>query len=306
MPWPSTPRPRSSSTRATGAVSSRAPMVAAPGGRPSQHRHRSAGTTCPSNLYAIAVAIDHPMPTTLYVATKGGGVFKSIDGGNSWSALNTGLFDLQVEALVVDPQTPTTLYAGTRAGVFSIQQRDTTPPTVALMSPSDGDTVSGTITVKASAADAVGVAAVQFLVDGVVIGDDMATPYEATWDTRTVPDGTHTLTARARDEAGNSAISAPVRVTVANGPLPTLTLARSEETSATLAGGWFEITSAGVGVTLSGGRAVAAAAAATASFTFTGTGVRWVGVPCEICGIANVLIDGTRVATVDTFAATRP
>jgi photosystem II stability/assembly factor-like uncharacterized protein len=194
----------------------------------------------------------------------------------------------------------------TGTDTVQITVRDTAAPTVALTSPSDGATVTGTITMKASASDAVGVGAVQFLVDGMVIGEDATEPYEVPWDTRTASDGTHTLAARARDAAGNSAISAPVRVTVANGPLPTLTLSRSEETSARLAGGWFEITSAGVGVTLSGGRAVAAAAEATASFTFTGTGVRWIGVPCEICGIATVLIDGTRVATVDTFAATRP
>lgn len=48
------------------------------------------------------------------------------------------------------------------------------------------------------------------------------------------------------------------------------------------------------------------AAGATATFTFTGTGVRWIGVPCEVCGVATVWIDDTRVATVDTFAPTRP
>ena len=84
---------------------------------------------------------------------------------------------------------------------------------------------------------------------------------------------------------------------------------RFEESAATPApaGAWFETTSAGVGVALSGDRAVfASAAGATATFTFTGTGVRWIGFPCERCGIADVLIDGTRVGTVDTFASARP
>jgi hypothetical protein len=53
-------------------------------------------------------------------------------------------------------------------------------------------------------------------------------------------------------------------------------------------------------------------AGSTSTFTFTGTGVSWIGFPCEICGIANVYLDAgetpgtTPVATVDTFAATRP
>ena len=69
-----------------------------------------------------ALAIDPATPTTLYAGTYGG-VFKSTDGGGSWSAVNTGLTNTEVSALAIDPATPTTLYAGTYGGsVFSIQQ----------------------------------------------------------------------------------------------------------------------------------------------------------------------------------------
>src|SRR3989449_3553889 len=62
-----------------------------------------------------ALAIDPLTPTTLYAGTSGG-VFKSTDGGASWSA--SGL--INVSALAIDPLTPTTLYAGTSVfgGVF--------------------------------------------------------------------------------------------------------------------------------------------------------------------------------------------
>jgi photosystem II stability/assembly factor-like uncharacterized protein len=61
-----------------------------------------------------ALAIDPLTPTTLYAGTSGG-VFKSTDGGASWSA--SGL--INVAALAIDPLTPTTLYAGTsNVGVF--------------------------------------------------------------------------------------------------------------------------------------------------------------------------------------------
>ena len=41
-------------------------------------------------------------------------------------------------------------------------------------------------------------------------------PYALSWDSRTVANGAHTLTARARDAAGNTTTSAPVNVNVTN------------------------------------------------------------------------------------------
>jgi len=44
---------------------------------------------------------------------------------------------------------------------------------------------------------------------------------------------------------------------------------------------------------------------ATAILSFTGTGIAWIALRCELCGIARVLLDGSLVATIDTFASTR-
>ncbi len=94
---------------------------------------------------------------------------------------------------------------------------DQIPPTVAITSPASGAQVSGIVNVTADASDNIGVAGVQFLVDGVNAGvEDAAPPYALAWDTRTVSNGAHTLTARARDAAGNSTLSAAVPVNVAN------------------------------------------------------------------------------------------
>jgi glucose/arabinose dehydrogenase/PKD repeat protein len=92
---------------------------------------------------------------------------------------------------------------------------DTTAPTAAITAPTG--TVLGTVTISANATDNVGVAGVQFQVDGNAIGaEDTTSPYSITFNTTTVANGTHTLTAAARDAAGNTATSAPVTVTVAN------------------------------------------------------------------------------------------
>jgi hypothetical protein len=131
----------------------------------------------------------------------------------------------------------------------TVSNADTTAPTVSITSPSGGSTVSGTITVSASASDDVGVAGVQFLLDESALGsEDTTSPYAVAWDTTTASDGSHTLAAVARDAAGNRTTSAGVTVTVSNAPPPAT---RFEESAAMLAPatGWFGITSASEGVT---------------------------------------------------------
>jgi Bacterial Ig domain/Lysyl oxidase len=95
-------------------------------------------------------------------------------------------------------------------------QQDVTPPTVELDDPADGSTVSGIVTLAATATDAGGIGEVEFFVDNVPLGLPLTTPpFIATWDTRP-GSGPHTLTATATDLAGNSAESAPVHVTADN------------------------------------------------------------------------------------------
>ena len=82
------------------------------------------------------------------------------------------------------------------------------PPSVAISTPAAGGSVQGTFTATVAAADDVGVAGVQFLLDGVGVGgEDTSPPFTATIDTYRYPEGLHTLTAVARDTSGNFATS---------------------------------------------------------------------------------------------------
>ncbi len=89
-----------------------------------------------------------------------------------------------------------------------------------LISPTEGATVTGTVTISAMPASPSQVRSVQFLVGTRVISTDSTYPFSVTWDTLAEPIGEHTLTAIARDAAGNTEPSAPVTVTVARDTTP--------------------------------------------------------------------------------------
>ncbi|TMQ18330.1 MAG: hypothetical protein E6K82_20305, partial [Candidatus Rokuibacteriota bacterium] len=100
---------------------------------------------------------------------------------------------------------------------------DVTAPTVSITAPAAGATVSGRATVTASATDDVGVVGVQFQLDGAPLGAEViAAPWTVTWDTTTASLGPHTLTATARDAAGNVGTAAGVTVTVADTTPPVI------------------------------------------------------------------------------------
>jgi len=93
---------------------------------------------------------------------------------------------------------------------------DTTPPTTSITSPTAGATVSGTVSVSATAADNVGVSRVELLVDGSLAGTDTSSPYAIGWNTTTAANGAHSLQTRAYDAAGNVGSSAALGVVVSN------------------------------------------------------------------------------------------
>ncbi|PYN65913.1 MAG: hypothetical protein DMD93_19500, partial [Candidatus Rokuibacteriota bacterium] len=74
------------------------------------------------------------------------------------------------------------------------------------------------------------VAGVQFKLDEADLGvEDTAAPYSVPWDTTTTSNGSHTLTAVARDAAGDLFVSDPVTITVSNtSPPPPATFAAGD------------------------------------------------------------------------------
>ena len=153
----------------------------------------------------------------------------------TWNTTTAANGTHQLTALARDSSGNT----ATSASVSVTVSNDTTPPTVAITAPAGGSTVSGNVPVSANASDNVAVVGVQFKVDGANLGAEItASPYALTWNTLAqTANGVHTLTAVARDAAGNSATSAAVSVTVNNvdGTPPTVSMT-APANGATVAG----------------------------------------------------------------------
>ena len=159
-----------------------------PTGVTSSFSQRTCAPTCYSPLSMITTAT---VPTGNYPITV---------TARSEGLARSTTFTLTITALPTPPST------------------DTLSPTVAIASPANSASVSGSATrVSATASDNVGVVGVQFKLDGNNLDSaDSTAPYSVTWNTATATNGTHSLTAVARDAAGNSTTSSAVSVTVNN------------------------------------------------------------------------------------------
>lgn len=127
-------------------------------------------------------------------------------------------------------RTQTALTGGGKIGVFDVNAggkfndvtiTDHVPPTVAITAPADNASVSGNVTITASASDVggSGLRGVQFKIDGANLGsEDTSSPYSITWNTTSYSNTQHVITAVATDNALNATTSAGIFANVNNLP----------------------------------------------------------------------------------------
>jgi hypothetical protein len=89
---------------------------------------------------------------------------------------------------------------------------DTTPPSIAISSPTNGSKVSVNLPVYVNSSDNTNVVRVELYADGVLVSASNSAPFTTKWNTKKVAAGTHSLQCRAYDAAGNSGISQIVTV----------------------------------------------------------------------------------------------
>jgi predicted secreted protein len=169
-----------------------------------------------------------------YAGSQTGGVYRTLDEALSnpaWAQISTSLSDTAISDIATNPATSLVVYATGANGVYRLElsdayadisttpvvATDTTLPTVSISAPANNATISNTVSVTANASDNVAVVGVQFKLDGANLGaEDTSAPYSTSWNTASSTNGAHTLTAVARDAAGNTKTAATINVTVNN------------------------------------------------------------------------------------------
>lgn len=154
------------------------------------------------------------IPPGLLVAP---GIQKKIATSTLPSATTTLPIGTTTVPTAATPTTTASVVLSAPTTLVSTTTPDTIAPTISITSPPNGSTISGTVTVSADASDNVGVVGVQFKVDSSNIGsEDTTAAYSVSWNSSTVANGSHTLTALARDAAGNQMLSIGIIITVSN------------------------------------------------------------------------------------------
>ena len=73
-------------------------------------------TTTESIGRVYGMAVDQNNPSTIYSCGLDQGIYKTTDAGVSWTQINNGLLNIQVQAIAICKNTPQVLYAGTSYG----------------------------------------------------------------------------------------------------------------------------------------------------------------------------------------------
>jgi hypothetical protein len=171
---------------------------------------------------------------------------------------------------------------------------DVTPPSITLTSPINGSTLSGEVTINATATDNSGVAGVQFQLNGNNLGaEDTTSPFSISWDSTGVVPGPYAIAAIARDAAGNTSSSVPVNISISSPP-STLTVSIAGSGSVTSSPDGIRCTSGTCSASYRTGSAVMLTAKANKKWTFSG----WSGAcsgtgECVVQLSANQLVGAT-------------
>ena len=91
-----------------------------------------------------ALVVDSKDPDVIYVGTRSAGIFKTINGGESWQPMNAGIGIGSVNSFLINPQNPKTLFALTDTGLYKTSNgaegwKQIADSNTVAMDPNNGD-----------------------------------------------------------------------------------------------------------------------------------------------------------------------
>jgi subtilisin family serine protease len=154
----------------------------------------------------IADASDDMGITQVEFFIDGESIGVDVDGADGWSANWDTTEDPDGEHTVSATATDTIGQTSDDSIVVMIDNVIDTPPSVTITNPTEGSTVSGSVTVTADASDDAGVSQVEFFIDGGSIGVDAdgADGWSVLWNTILYSNGSHTVLATATDTSAQT------------------------------------------------------------------------------------------------------
>ncbi len=178
--------------------------------------------------YVSTDSTGSPFDIALGAQTGGAGTVKIARGNLNGGVATDSLVANVTFTAIAGSGTTTLQVAGnaTKAGAYTnpvvtnstitLQTPDTTAPATAITAPAVGSSLFGSVTVSATASDAVGVTKVEFYIDNQLIATDTTSPYGFTLDTTKYSSAVHNLQTKAYDAAGNVGSSNTAQITIKN------------------------------------------------------------------------------------------
>ena len=133
------------------------------------------------------------------------------------TTLETEDQDHVISALITDLSNNITYVDPISVFVDNQDPEDTTPPIAVISNPLSGQTVSDIVAFTVMAQDDMGIAAVEFFIDGTSAAVDSTSTYSYDWNTTGLENNSqHTLSAQVTDTSNNTTLAQPILVTVEN------------------------------------------------------------------------------------------
>ena len=125
--------------------------------------------------------------------------------------------DHGISVLIIDLSNNITYVDPISVFVDNQAPEDTTPPIAVISNPLSGQEVSGTVEFTVMAQDNIGIATVEFFIDGTSVDVDSTSTYSYNWDTSSLDNNSqHTLSTQVTDTSNNTTLAQPILVTVTN------------------------------------------------------------------------------------------